>query len=131
MRCLHLRSSHYDCSRRQDLEIVSLKFFPFSPQISYEESHDEEGVIGEPLLYQGQDFADSDDFLPQNGSSDTYDPHLDDSGGGDGGEMAFEDFDFPERITVKVEPGQEEAMANLQVWSQTQFFFLFPFRKTL
>ena len=75
------------------------------------ESHDEEGVIGEPLLYQGQDFADSDNFLLQNGfagSSDTYDPHLDDSGGGDGGEMAFEDFDFPERITVKVEPGQEE-----------------------
>jgi len=86
-------------------------------KVSYVESHDEEGIIGEPLLYQGQDFADSDNFLLQNGfagSSDTYDPHLDDSGGGDGGEMAFEDFDFSERITVKVEPGQEEAMANLQ-----------------
>ena len=92
------------------------------------ESHDEEGIIGEPLLYQGQDFADSDNFLLQNGfagSSDTYHPHLDDSGGGDGGEMAFEDFDFSERITVKVEPGQEEAMANLQVWPLTQFIYVF------
>ena len=102
--------------------MLAWSFSRSSPQISYEESHDEEGVIGEPLLYQGQDFADSDDFLLQNGSSDTYDPHLDDSGGGDGGEMAFEDFDFPERITVKVEPGQEEAMANLQVWPLTHFF---------